>query len=250
MPVYNESDHQTDSSQLLFAASLDKVRNEGAWAWGFCSPQIRDQYTNSLDVLFLEIATPRGGGFHGSIHNSVYGTETRGVVNITTLSTTTDTCLLSNLPLVGGKYMVSPNRQGIYYEICILEMEDAVGVGLACRPYPAWHQPGWGWLSAAWHLDDMRKFFESGEDKEYLPGTKLQNGDIVGVGFIHEAGTVFFTWNGSRLPGAFTGIFLPHFKHDLFAAIGICGKASLEINFGAEKFMWSEGNGSAWRLEA
>ncbi|KAJ7600133.1 hypothetical protein C8J56DRAFT_767036, partial [Mycena floridula] len=194
------------------------------------------------------IATPKGGGFHGSIHNPVYGAETRGVVSITTLSTTTSTCLLSNLPLVGGRYKISPNKQGVYYEVHIFEMEDAVGVGFACRPYPPWSFVGWNRLSVAFHLDDMRKFFEN-SDELYLPNTKFQNGDIVGVGFIHNSGTVFFTLNGSRLPDAFSGIFLPHSKHDLFAAIGIRGKASLEINFGAEKFMWSEGNEWAWSIE-
>ncbi|KAJ7600115.1 ankyrin repeat-containing domain protein [Mycena floridula] len=166
LPEKSDAPSPPDSSQLLIAASLDKVRNEGVWAWGFNAPQTQDQYTNNLDVLFLEIATPEGGGFHGSIHNPVYGTEMRGVVSITSLSTTTRTCLLSNLPLIGGSYTISPNKRGIYYEVRILEMQRSVAVGLACRPYSAWRQPGWNRLSAAWHLDDMRKFFESGEGKE------------------------------------------------------------------------------------
>ncbi|KAJ7574520.1 hypothetical protein C8J56DRAFT_872170 [Mycena floridula] len=195
------------------------------------------------------MVTPDGGGFHGSIHNSVHGTQTQGFVSITTLSSTTNTCLLSNLPLVGGRYIISPNKQGVYYEVRVLEMEDAVAVGLACRPYPAWCFVGWNRLSAAWHLDNMEKHFETWKGKEYLPGTCLQNGDVVGVGFIHSTGTLFFTLNGSRLPDAFTGIFLPHSKHDLFAAIGMREKAMVEINFGAEKFMWSEGNEWAWSVE-
>ncbi|KAJ7574506.1 hypothetical protein C8J56DRAFT_1172812 [Mycena floridula] len=237
------------SSQLLIAASLDKVRSEGAWAWGFNHPQTQDRYTNSLDTRYLEIVTPYRGGFHGSIHNPVYGTDTRGIVSTTTLSTTTDTCLLSNLPLAEGRYMISPGKQGIYYEVRILKMKRTVAVGLACRPHPPWRLVGCSRLSAAFHLNNMKKFFEAGKGKEYLPNTKLQNGDIVGVGFVHNSGTVFFTLNGSRLPDAFTGIFLPHSKHDLFAAIGIRGKASIEINFGAEKFMWSEGNEWAWSVE-
>ncbi|KAJ7600128.1 hypothetical protein C8J56DRAFT_1019466 [Mycena floridula] len=217
-----KSDAQSllDSSRFLIAASLDKVRDEGAWTWGFNTPKTQDQYTNNLDVLFLDIVTPLGSGFHGSIHNPAY-----------------------------GRYKISPNKQGVYYEVRILEMEDAVGVGLACRPYPPWSFVGWSRLSAAWHLDDMKKFFDSGLGEEYLPDTKLQNGDIVGVGFIHISGTVFFTLNGSRLPYAFTDIFLPHSTYDLFAAIGICDKASIKINFGAEEFMWSEGNGWAWSVE-
>ncbi|KAJ7590175.1 hypothetical protein C8J56DRAFT_723160, partial [Mycena floridula] len=50
-------------------------------------------------------------------------------------------CLLGNFPLVGGRYMISPEKQGVYYEVHILEMEDAVAValGLACQqPYPPW----------------------------------------------------------------------------------------------------------------
>ncbi|KAJ7577715.1 hypothetical protein C8J56DRAFT_898864 [Mycena floridula] len=53
----------------------------------------------------------------------------------------------------------------------------------------------------------------------------------------------------STVENAFTGIFLPHSKDDLFAAIGINKKAAVEVNFGAEKFMWSEGNDWAWSAE-
>ncbi|KAJ7585142.1 hypothetical protein C8J56DRAFT_949989 [Mycena floridula] len=238
-----------DAPRLFASALLDKVKDEGAWAWGVEGPQTQETFEYNPNPWY-RLGKHNTGGFQGAIQNPIYGTKTRGIVTINTDSSTTDTCLLSTLPLVAGMYALPVSKLGVYYEVKVLEMRGTVAVGTACRPYPSWRLPGWNRLSAGLHLDDMRKFFEDGDGgKDYLPNVKLQNGDTVGVGFIYNSGTIFFTLNGSRLPDAFTGTYLPRFRHDVFAAIGIDGKASLEVNFGADLFRWPEGNEWGWRVE-
>lgn len=52
-----------------------------------------------------------------------------------------------------------------------------------------------------------------------------------------------------RLPPAFTGIYMPRHKYDVFAAIGVEGYCEFEVNFGSELVRWNEGNEWAWRVE-
>ena len=127
-------------------------------------------------------------------------------------------------------------------------MRDA---GTACKPYPYWRMPGWNRLSAALHLDDMRKFFEDpAGGRDYGVGVDaITAGDVVGCGYEFASGALFFTHNGRRLPPAFTGIYMPRHVHDVYAAIGVEGANELEVNFGTGLFCWKEGNDWAWRVQ-
>ena len=123
--------------------------------------------------------------------------------------------------------------------------------GTACRPYPQWRLPGWNRLSAGLHLDDFRKFFEDADGgRDYADAlTRISPGDIIGCGYEFRNGVLFYTYNGTRLPPAFSGIYLPRQSHDVFAAIGVEGRCDLQVNFGANLFSWQEGNEWAWRVD-
>jgi hypothetical protein len=97
----------------------------------------------------------------------------------------------------------------------------------------------------------MRKFFEDPDGgRDYTDAvTGINSGDTIGCGYEFASGTLFFTYNGMRLPAAFTGIYLPRQNHDVFAAIGVEGDCDLEVNFGGEYFRWKEGSEWAWRVE-
>ena len=126
-----------------------------------------------------------------------------------------------------------------------------MSTGTACRPYPAWRLPGWNRLSSGLHLDDFRKFFEDpdgGRDYTSLLN-RISDGDTIGCGYEFASGTVFYTHNGLRLPPAFSGVYLPRHTLDVYAAIGVEGRNSFEVNFGADLFRWKEGNEWAWRVE-
>jgi Ran-binding protein 9/10 len=128
-----------------------------------------------------------------------------------------------------------------------------LAIGSACLPYPDWRFPGWNRLSAGLHLDDFRKFFEDSDGgRNYVSRrllNKISSGDSVGFGYEFASGSVFFTYNGRRLPNAFTGVYVPRQKHDVYAAIGVEEDNDLEVNFGTEVFRWKEGNDWAWKVE-
>jgi Ran-binding protein 9/10 len=199
--------------------------------------------------------TPR---FLGSIVNPTHNPDSKSssgpsaVVHVSTAQGTKDTCILSTLPLLAGLYDVQ-GKQGTYYEIKIHKMRGFIALGTACRPYPVWRMPGWNRLSAGWHLDDLRKFFEDPDGgRDYVDSnlvSQVRDGDTVGCGYELANGGLFFTYNGMKLPFAFTGIYMPRHEFDVFAAIGVEGECEFEVNFGADVFRWKEGNEWAWRSE-
>ena len=97
----------------------------------------------------------------------------------------------------------------------------------------------------------MRKFYENPDGgQDYTPVlTKISAGDTIGCGFDFADSSVFFTYNGMRLPPAFRGVYLPRAQYDVYAAIGVEGKCEFEVNFGGDIFKWKEGNEWAWRVE-
>jgi hypothetical protein len=72
--------------------------------------------------------------------------------------------------------------------------------------------------------------------------------DTVGCGYEFSSGSLFFTYNGVRLPSAFIA-YVPRHHYDVFAAIGVSGECEFKVNFGGDVFRWKEGNEWAWRVE-
>ncbi|KAG5220653.1 endosome protein [Salix suchowensis] len=209
------------AARLLPSAAVDRIKEVGAKAW--------------------EIEYPQTSRFVGSITNP---SETKGGPSVCKVETNTkcqDICLMSNLPLMAGMYD-GRGKKGFYYEILIQRMDGLIAIG---------ELPGWNRLSAALHLDDLRKFFEDPDGgRDYTEAlTQVSSGDTVGCGYEFTTGALFFTYNGQRLVNAFTGIYLPRHNHDVFAAIGAEGRNDFEVNFGAELFRWKEGNEWAWLTE-
>lgn len=96
----------------------------------------------------------------------------------------------------------------------------------------------------------MRKFFEDPDGgQDFFDGIKkLQPGDIIGCGYEFQNGDIFFTYNGTRFPAAFKGVYFPREKQDIHAAIGVGGASHFEVNFGREPFAWKAGNTEEWRF--
>lgn len=97
----------------------------------------------------------------------------------------------------------------------------------------------------------MRKFFEDPNGgRDYTPElTEVSEDDIIGCGYDFTRCSIFYTYNGRRLPDAFTGVYVPRTNLDVYAAIGVEGKCKFEVNFGGELFKWKEGNEWSWRVE-
>ncbi|KAF8804414.1 hypothetical protein BYT27DRAFT_7225186 [Phlegmacium glaucopus] len=212
-----------DPPKLLSSHIIDRIDQVGCRAWGIEVPD-----------------TPR---FVGGLP---------GVINVQTQSGCKDVCLLSDLPIMAGLYDIQ-GKSGVYYEVHIEMMDGIIAIGTACRPYPVWRLPGWNRMSAGFHLDDFRKFFEDPDGgRDYTSSSvisRINSGDTIGCGYAFHTGTLFYTYNGQRLPPAFTGIYLPRHARDVFAAIGVEGICRFQVNFGGDTFRWLEGNEWGWRVE-
>ncbi|KAG5340427.1 hypothetical protein C0989_001667 [Termitomyces sp. Mn162] len=225
--------YSVEPPRLLATNIIERINTVGCKVWG--------------------LETPRLSRFIGNIRNPEDAKNGDTVTRVETSPLCGDSCILSNYPLVAGLYEIQ-GKQGVYYEITIIEMieEGFVAVGTACRPYPEYRLPGWNRLSAGLHLDDMRKFFEDPcGGRDYVPDNTIRpgSGDTVGCGFEFQTGTIFFTYNGMRLSDAFTGVYLPRTKQDVYAAVGVTGAVKINVNFGGDCFRWPEGNEWSWRVE-
>ncbi|EPQ54637.1 hypothetical protein GLOTRDRAFT_116475 [Gloeophyllum trabeum ATCC 11539] len=219
--------HPVEAPRLLPSDVIERIDAQGCSAWG--------------------IQWPASQRFVGRIDND---SKTSGTVKISTDATCKGTCLLSDLPIAAGLYEIQ-GKAGVYFEVAIHQMDGIIALGTSCRPYPDWRFPGWNRLSAALHLDDCRKFFEDPDGgRDYTDILKrVSPGDTIGCGYEFSTHSVFFTYNGIRLPNAFSGVYLPRQSYDVYAAVGVEGRNSLEVNFGGCLFRWKEGNEWAWRVE-
>ncbi|CAO3592930.1 unnamed protein product [Absidia cylindrospora] len=143
----------------------------------------------------------------------------------------------TNLPL--------PRNQEVYYwEAKMFEKPDTttVSVGVATKPYPSWRLPGWNPFSIGYFSDNGCKYFSSPfNGKPY--GLTFNHGDVIGVGYRHRTGTVFFTRNGRKLEDAYTGL-----RWNLFPTIGANGPCQVHVNLGQMGFVFVEANVKKWGL--
>ncbi|KAF8625925.1 hypothetical protein AX17_006651 [Amanita inopinata Kibby_2008] len=230
-----------NAPSLLSSTAIERINALGCNAWGMQCPDTQRfngtiTHTDSAKLI--------------NISNS---NESPPPVSIRIKSEPEcrEVCLLSDLPILAGLYDIR-GKDGIYYEVKINNMNGIIAVGTACKPYPGFRFPGWNRLSAGFHLDDFRKFFEDpcgGRDYAIPLVEHINPGDTVGCGYEFRTGALFFTYNGVRLDNAFTGIYLPRQGYDVYAAVGLRGECDLEVNFGGGRFRWREGNEWQWKVE-
>jgi hypothetical protein len=97
-------------------------------------------------------------------------------------------------------------------------------------------QLGWHRHSIAYHSNTGSVFASDPTcGRPYGPGIK--EGDVIGVGYLCQSGTVFFTRNGQNLGKASIG-----FKYPLYPILGSIGPCHVSVNFGNEDFLFSPGS--------
>lgn len=117
-----------------------------------------------------------------------------------------------------------------------------VSIGLTTKPYPSWRLPGWNRYSIGYFSNNGCTYFSSPfNGKSY--GIPFNHGDIIGVGYRHRTGTIFFTRNGRRLEDAYTGL-----RWNLFPSIGANGPCQIHVNLGQSGFVFVEANVKKWAL--
>ncbi|RCH93940.1 Protein ssh4 [Rhizopus stolonifer] len=146
-------------------------------------------------------------------------------------------CVQTNLPL--------PRNQEVYYwEAKMFEkpMTTIVSVGVATKPYPSWRLPGWNKHSIGYFSDTGNKHFSNPfVGRPY--GCAYEEGDVIGVGYRHRTGTIFFTRNGRKLDEACFGL-----RYNLFPTIGANGPCQIHVNLGQMGFVFVEANVKRWGL--
>ncbi|KAG2199941.1 hypothetical protein INT47_009267 [Mucor saturninus] len=148
-----------------------------------------------------------------------------------------ESCVQTNLPL--------PRNQEVYYwEAKMFEkpITTTVSVGVATKPYPYWRLPGWNRHSVGYFSNTGNKHFNNPfSGRPY--GFTYEEGDVIGVGYRHRTGTVFFTRNGRKLDEACFGL-----RYNLFPTIGANGPCQVHVNLGQMGFVFVEANVKKWGL--
>jgi hypothetical protein len=101
---------------------------------------------------------------------------------------------------------------------------------------------GWNRYSIGYFSNNGCKYFASPfNGKPY--NIPFNHGDVIGVGYRHRTGTIFFTRNGRRLEDAYTGL-----RWNLFPTIGANGPCQIHVNLGQAGFVFVEANVKKWGL--
>lgn len=101
---------------------------------------------------------------------------------------------------------------------------------------------GWNRYSIGYFSNNGCKYFSSPfNGKPY--GMTFRHGDVIGVGYRHRTGTIFFTRNGRKLEDAYTGL-----RWNLFPTIGANGPCQIHVNLGQMGFVFVEANVKKWGL--
>ncbi|RUS27188.1 SPRY domain-containing protein [Jimgerdemannia flammicorona] len=104
-------------------------------------------------------------------------------------------------------------------------------------------------IRAGWNRHSIGYFSDTGNKRFNQPfigrvyGPPFNEGDVIGVGYRHRTGTVFFTRNGRKLDDAYTGL-----RFNLFPTVGANGPCQVHVNLGQAGFVFVEANVKKWGL--
>ncbi|KAG5490798.1 hypothetical protein JKF63_00920 [Porcisia hertigi] len=120
-----------------------------------------------------------------------------------------------------------------YYEVCVVDVYQGgyVSVGLGPADYNLSQMPGWDPGSYAY--DGLEGAVYTNRSARVI-GATFGMGDVVGCGWDREAGDIFWTRNGKFLHTV-KAVVTPE---QLSPLVGIKGKGSVLVNFGARPFVY------------
>ena len=248
------------------ASDVDAQRGQ---IWCEQNPLLRPHQPLESQVAAVRngnVALQKPPGYRGSIRAMGAGRW-----EIRTKADSADTCFISTLPLF-FEMVDSPLRtevsKTIYYEIkvkSLLPQKDGSGsaaaIGFCAVPYPTFRMPGWERASLAIHSDDGHRYVNDNEGGRDFT-SPIEPGETVGLGMTFSCpksaaspvsvnvlqAEVFFTRNGQRAGGwnleeqldetNQLGAFGVDGKYDLFAAVGVFGKVSIDVMFSSRDWLW------------
>ncbi|KAI8379199.1 concanavalin A-like lectin/glucanase domain-containing protein, partial [Radiomyces spectabilis] len=196
--------HPPNTTTWVDASQIALVAERGVAAWTFVEDEFTEDAEEECNVAVIDRTT-------------IVFADGQG-------------CILTNLPI--------PLQDFVYWEVKILQLtdQDHLAIGLATKPYPTWCLPGCYRHSVAYHSHTGA--VHASNPKTGRPyGPCIQQGDVVGVGFLSQFACVFFTHNGQNLGKALIG-----FKFPVYPAIGARGTCQVSVNFGQQDFLYAAAN--------
>ncbi|SCU81946.1 LADA_0C02014g1_1 [Lachancea dasiensis] len=173
---------------------------------------------------------------------------------ITFLNYNYDASVMTNLPI--------PRLNRVYYcEFKIFELNTAgsnnnhlfnnetVSFGLSTSPYPYFRLPGRHHHSVAYDSTGARRLNDSFELSAELASIfpRCEKGDVIGIGYRTNSGTVFFTRNGKKLSEKSIGGHIKGWKFKyVYPIVGSNVPCKIHVNFGTYGFVFIEANVKKW----
>ncbi|SCU89645.1 LAME_0E04742g1_1 [Lachancea meyersii CBS 8951] len=173
---------------------------------------------------------------------------------LTFLNFNYDVSVTTNLPI--------PRLNRVYYcEFKIFELNTAgsmdnhlslnevISFGLSTSPYPYFRLPGRHHHSVAYDSGGARRINDSFELSPELASIfpRCEKGDVIGIGYRTNSGTVFFTRNGKKLSEKTIGGHIKGWKFKyIYPIVGSNVPCKIHVNFGTYGFVFIEANVKKW----
>jgi hypothetical protein len=107
--------HPVEAPRLLSSHIIQSVREQGYACWGLAMPVLSRFKGIIANVPGVDVASSSG--------------TTSGLTTVKTAGGCGDTCIFSNLPIIGGLYQSPPGLRGVYYEVKVHLMEGVIAIG-------------------------------------------------------------------------------------------------------------------------
>ncbi|EDO17835.1 hypothetical protein Kpol_1043p25 [Vanderwaltozyma polyspora DSM 70294] len=130
-----------------------------------------------------------------------------------------------------------------------LNDDEVISFGLSTSPYPYFRLPGRHHHSIAYDSTGGRRFNDSFELEPELASLfpRCERGDVIGIGYRSNSGTVFFTRNGKKLNEKSVGGHIRGWKFKyLYPIVGANVPCKIHVNFGTYGFVFIEANVKKW----
>ncbi|KAJ1649324.1 Protein ssh4 [Dispira simplex] len=146
-----------------------------------------------------------------------------------------EACIQTNLPVPKAKLVY-------YYEVKIIKKDPGttVAVGWATRPYPWWRMTGYSRYSIGYH-STQGMIYRNHPFSPLASIEEFNEGDVIGCGFRHRSGKVFFTRNGELM-----GILNARMFYTVYPTVSSNGPAVVQANFGLSEFLLPHANVRHW----
>lgn len=150
----------------------------------------------------------------------------------------------SNLPsstILNYPLPISSTNDTTYFEVKLFSKpkDTVICIGVSSKPYPLFALPGYHKYSLAYDSTGKIRINEPFDTPAIF--NKLEQGDVLGVGFKQRSGTLFFTHNGKRVHDA-----IHNLKFDLYPHVGAVGNCQVSVNLGQLGFVFIEANVKKW----